>query len=65
MILSPVRCHDSLGSVTGGFVEPIVSGISKFTELLASCDPGYSMSVHLTCSVQGATLSAYFHIGFS
>lgn len=64
-LLSPVKCHDdSPGFVTGGFVEQLSEGLATFSELLASCDPGYTMPVNLTCTLLDVTFATYFALNF-
>ncbi|CAN0316744.1 unnamed protein product, partial [Ectocarpus fasciculatus] len=64
-LLSGVQCHDSTaGFVTGGFIEQLSNGVAVFDSLLASCDPGYNMSVDLTCSLPDETLQTFFLLSF-
>ena len=65
-LLSSAKCYDNtVGFVTGGFVKQLSEGLSNFTELLASCDPGYLMPVNLTCTLSEFTLlSTYFTLSF-
>lgn len=63
-ILSDAQCYKSTGYVTGGFVEPLVSGTSNFTTLYAYCDPGYDMLVNLTSITGSLLLRNYFKLSF-
>ena len=63
-VLTTAQCYKSTGYVTGGFIEQFQEGAVNFTDLLAYCDPGYSMAVNLTCNVGGVFLSSFFVLLF-
>lgn len=63
-VLSSAQCFESVGYVTGGFIEPFVSGAVRFSTLLAYCDPGYSMAVSLTSNVDGIQLQSSVDLWF-
>lgn len=55
---SEAFCFASTGYVTGGIIGAIASGVSNFTDLLAYCDPGYSMTIYLTTAIESGTFQA-------
>jgi predicted outer membrane repeat protein len=56
-LLYQPTCYQTSGSVSGGTVQQLTQGESIFSSLVASCDPGYSMTVNITYTVDGNTLS--------
>lgn len=59
-VLTTTKCYDgSVGYVTGGYIAPIQSGTVQFNELGAFCDPGYSMRVNITSSVDSIEVTSF------
>jgi hypothetical protein len=63
-LLYTAMCYQTYGSVTGGTVQEMAQGISNFTSLLVYCDPGYSMTINITYTVEGNSLSALVPMTF-
>ena len=64
-VLSRAKCYaKSSGYVTGGIIETVVGGMANFSSLLVYCDPGYSMLVDMTSSIDGITLQTSFKSWF-
>lgn len=63
-VLTTAQCFKSSGYVTGGFIEQFQGGAVNFTDLLAYCDPGYTMAVNLTSNVAGVFLASSFLLSF-
>lgn len=57
-------CYQSTGYVTGSVIESSESGIANFTDLWASCDPGYSLTVYLTTVFSDDSLQAISEFWF-
>lgn len=63
-VLSAVQCYQSVGYLTGGYVEQFRAGVASFEDLLAYCDPGYAMPIDLTTTIAGRTLTVSFVLKF-
>jgi hypothetical protein len=57
-LLYKAICYQTYGSVTGGTVQQLTQGVANFTSLLVYCDPGYSMTVNISSTLDGNSFSA-------
>ena len=63
-LLYKAMCYETYGSVAGGTVQQMKQGVSNFTSLIVYCDPGYSMTVNITYTADGNSLSANVPMNF-
>jgi predicted outer membrane repeat protein len=63
-LLYQAMCYESSGTVSGGTVQQLTQGESIFSSLVAYCDPGYSMNLNITYTVEGNTLSTTVPLHF-